>query len=204
MPTSIVALQILLILLPGFAAAYIVQLLALRGSQTDFDKVIEASLYSLLIYSAFMVANSGALPFDLAPPKLPGTETLIVWHPKQLLALAAIALGFALAATSYINLDGNRIFRWLKLTERTSRRSIWNDIFQAEAKQDQVVQVELEGGRSLIGLLSYYSDAAEECSIYLKQASWVDDNQNTIPILGPGILITGNSKIRSISFLDRP
>jgi uncharacterized membrane protein YjjB (DUF3815 family) len=69
MPTSLIALQILLILLPGFAAAYIVQLLALRGSQTDFDKLIEACLYSILIYAGFVLCTHGALPFEIVPSK---------------------------------------------------------------------------------------------------------------------------------------
>ncbi len=202
MPTSVIALQILLILLPGFAAAYIVQVLALRGSQTDFDKVIEACLYSFLIYSAFVVLTHGALPFELAPPHPPVTETTVIWHPKKLLALAAITLAFSLAGVAYINLDGNWLFRKLKLTERTTRRSIWNDIFQTEAKTIQVVQVELTDGRSILGLLTYYSDTSEDCSVYIEQASWVGENGEAIPIPGPGILLTKNANIQSISLLD--
>jgi hypothetical protein len=186
MPTSVIALQILLILLPGFAAAYIVQVLALRGSQTDFDKVIEACLYSFLIYSAFVVLTHGVLPFELAPPHPPVTETTVIWHPKKLLALAAITLAFSLAGVAYINLDGNWLFRKLKLTERTTRRSIWNDIFQTEAKTIQVVQVELTDGRSILGLLTYYSDTSEDCSVYIEQASWVGEDGEQFLFPGPG------------------
>ncbi|MEI9980962.1 MAG: DUF6338 family protein [Edaphobacter sp.] len=202
MPTSVIALQILLILLPGFAAAYIVQVLALRGPQTDFDKVIEACLYSFLIYSAFVVLTHGALPFELAPPHSPVTETTVIWHPKKLLGLAAITLAFSLAGVAYINLDGNWLFRKLKLTERTTRRSVWNDIFQEEAKAIQVVQVELTDGRSILGLLTYYSDTSEDCSVYIEQASWVGEDGKAIPIPGPGILLTKNANIQSISLLD--
>jgi hypothetical protein len=202
MPASLIALQILLILLPGFAAAYIVQMLALRGSQTDFDKIVEACLYSLIIYSAFVLFTHGSLPFDVLPPKTPATEASVVWHPDKLLTLAAITFALSLAATAYINLDGNWAFRKLNLTERTARRSIWNDIFQKEAKAVQVVQVELADGRSILGLLTYYSDSSEDCSVYLEQASWVDDTGATIPIPGPGILLTKNASITSISLLD--
>jgi hypothetical protein len=202
MPASLIALQILLILLPGFAAAYIVQMLALRGSQTDFDKVVEACLYSLIIYSTFVLFTHGSLPFDVIPPKPPATDTSVVWHPDKLLKLAAITFALSLAAAAYINLDGNWLFRKLKLTERTARRSIWNDIFQKEAKAIQVVQVELADGRSILGLLTYYSDSSEDCSVYLEQASWVDSTGQTIPIPGPGILLTKNANITSISLLD--
>lgn len=202
MPTGLIALQILLILLPGFAAAYVVQLLALRGSQTDFDKVVEACLYSILIYSAFVAFTHGALPFDLVAPRPPTTEPTVVWHPRQLLGLAAITGAFSLAAAGYINLDGNWIFRKLKLTERTARRSIWNDIFQKEANAIQAVQIELADGRSILGILSYYSDSADDCSVYVEQASWVDSAGAETPIPGPGILLTKNANIKSISLLD--
>jgi hypothetical protein len=68
MPTSIVALEILLILLPGFATAYIVQLLALRGKQTDFDKAIEAALYQpgrQLVVSEVEDHGANGSPVDL-------------------------------------------------------------------------------------------------------------------------------------------
>jgi hypothetical protein len=202
MPTSIVALEILLILLPGFAAAYVVQILALRGSQTDLDKVIEAGLYSFLIYATFVLFTHGALPFDAIPPKAPSTDTLIQWHPKRLFGLAAITFLVSIASALYINHDGNRFFRKAKITERTSRRSIWNDIFQREVKDSQVVQVELGDGRSILGVLAYYSDAAEECSLYIEQASWVGGDGVPVPIPGPGILLTKNANIQSISLLD--
>jgi hypothetical protein len=149
-PTSLIALQILLILLPGFAAAYILQLLALRGTQTDFDKAVEACLYSILIYAAFVLFAHGQLPFDLVAAKPPAIDATIVWHANRLLGLGAITLAFSLAGVAYTNLDGNWLFRKLKLTERTTRRSIWNDIFQTEAKPVQVVQVELADGRSIL------------------------------------------------------
>src|SRR6266702_2750013 len=202
MPASLIALQILLILLPGFAAAYILQLLALRGPQTDFDKAVEACLYSLLIYAVFVLFAHGALPFDLVPPKPPATDATLVWHPNRLLGLAAITLVFSLLGVAYTHLDGNWIFRKLKLTERTTRRSIWNDIFQREAKAIQVVQVELADGRSILGVLTYYSDAADDCSVYIEQAIWVDAVGAKTPIPGPGILLTKNATIKSISLLD--
>ena len=202
MPASFVALQILLILLPGFSAAYIVQVLALRNNQTDFDKAVEACLYSFLIYSVFVMLAHGALPFDVIPAHLPTSEASVAWHPKRLFGLTAITLAFSLLGAVYINMDGNRIFRKLKITERTTRRSIWNDIFEKEAKAIQAVQVELGDGRSILGLLTYYSDSADDCSVYIEQASWVDAAGNMIGIPGPGILLTKNANIKSISLLD--
>jgi hypothetical protein len=125
-----------------------------------------------------------------------------MWHSKRLLGLAVITIVFSLAGATYINLDGNALFRKLKITERTTRRSIWNDIFEKEASRVQVVQVELGDGRSILGVLTYYSDAADDCSVYIEQATWVDASGAKTPIPGPGILLTKNATIKSISLLD--
>ena len=201
-PATTGALQILLILLPGFAAAYLVQLLVLRNTQTDFDKVIEAGLYSALIYATFLLCTQGALPFDLIPPRPPLTETIVQWHLRRLVGLAGLSFAYAVLGAVYYRVDGNRLFRAVKLTERTARRSIWNDIFQDVASSKQILQVELGDKRSILGQLVYYSDAAEDCSIYLAQAAWVREDGTTVSIAGPGILLTKNSNIQSISLLD--
>jgi small nuclear ribonucleoprotein (snRNP)-like protein len=202
LPTSIVALELLLILLPGFAAAYIVQLLALRGIQTDFDKVIEACLYSCLVYGSFVLLTHGTLPFDVIPPQPPATDTILRWHQNRLLGLGALTLAWSIGGAIYINRDGNWIFRWFNITERTSRRSIWNDIFQKEAMRDQIVQVELRDGRSVLGVLKYYSDSSEDCSLYVSNAAWVDQSGEATAIPGSGILLTKNADIQSVSLLD--
>jgi len=200
MPTSLIALQILLILLPGFAATYIVQTLAVRGQQTDFDKVIEAALYSVLIYGSFSVIEGGRLPFALSGV---GTANpTIQWSPRSLLILLGLTVLVATAAVLYINKDANRLLRKIHFTTRTTRRSVWNDIFEGQANDNQIVQVELDGNRSLIGILSYWSDTADENSIYVEQARWVSADGTEIAVPGTGVLLTRESKIKSISLLD--
>ncbi len=215
MPTSLLALQIFLILLPGFAAAYVVQLLVTRRPQTDLERVIEALLYSFIIYVAYMPLNRGKLPFHIVKDPI-GNQDTVLWEPGNLAVLAAIALALSLAVTAYFRYDGNRIFRlfdteneavsrrlkWLKLTERTTRNSIWNDILETEYIAGQYVQVELSDGRSLLGVVHYYSDAAEDGSLYLADASWLPSEGEPVKIPGAGILLTKASGIQSISLLD--
>jgi hypothetical protein len=220
-PTSLVALEIFLILLPGFAAAYVVQQLATRRTQSDLERVIEALLFSFLIYVCFAAANRGHLPFksgqvsagakSTAPrtpsgsaadaSESPDTSNTIVWDTGSLGILAAITFAFAIAAVLYINHDGNRLFRRLHLTERTTRNSIWTDVFESEAGEEQVVQVELSGGRSVLGVLLYYSDDPDENSLFIARAAWISPDGEKIPIPGQGILLTKESGILSISLL---
>jgi len=202
MPATLLALQVFLILLPGFSAAYIVQALATRRTQSDLERVIEALVFSFVIYVCYVPINSGRLPFRVIADPAGKAETTVLWEPAQLWWLAVVTGLFAIAAVGYIRFDGNRFFQFLRLTERTTRNSIWNDVFESEAIKGQPLQVELADGRSVIGSLHYYSDAAEDASIYLTSASWVAPSGSKIPILGSGILLTKDSGIRSVSLLD--
>lgn len=202
MPVTLLALQIFLILLPGFSAAYVVQALATRRSQSDFGRMIEALVFSFVIYVSYVPLNGGKLPFHIQDDPMGKGSDTVLWEPAQLARLAAVTAVFALFAVAYIRFDGNRIFRFLRLTERTTRNSIWNDIFEHGAIDNQPVQVELADGRSVLGILLYYSDTSGEGSVYLMDAAWVDEANQTIPIPGPGILLTRSSDIRSVSLLN--
>ncbi len=207
MPTTVVALQILLILLPGFTAAYIVQLLATRAKQTDLEKIIEALLFSFLIYVSYGLIRHNGMPVGIIHTASGDT---FQFHRINLVWLTGLSFFFALLMILYVNKDGASFFRWVRLTERTSRNSIWNDTFQdvqqvVDPQAGSIVEVELGDGRRIMGAVKFYSDTAEECSVFLQSAAWIsEDEQAEIPIRGPGILLTSNAKIISVSFLDPP
>ncbi len=202
MPATLLALQVFLILLPGFSAAYIVQALATRRSQSDLERVIEALVFSFVIYVCYMPLNGGKLPFHIVHDVSGKGDDTVLWEPAQLAWLAVVTFAFGLASVAYIRLDGNQVFQRIQLTERTTRNSIWNDVFESEAIKGQPLQVELEDGRSVLGSLLYYSDAAEDASIYLTRAAWVDMDGGTVAIPGSGILLTKSSGIRTVSLLN--
>jgi hypothetical protein len=204
MPATLLALQIFLILLPGFVSAYVLQALATRHAQSDLERIVEAFVFSFFIYVAFVLCNGGQLPFTILRDPSGRSEDTILWRQNELLLLAFLTVAFAVVAVCYVRCDGNRIFRYLKLTERTTHNSIWNDIFENEATEDQIVQVELGDRRSVMGILLYYSDTAEDCSLFLKQASWVEADGTLTPVPGQGILLTKASDIRSVSLLSAP
>lgn len=199
MPSSEVAFRIFLILLPGFAAAYLVQLLVVRAKQSDFEKVVESFLFSFLIYITYYLCHPRQpliLPFsstELRP---------VIFRTSDLLSLLLIALGYAVLFVLFVNKDAIRYLRSLGFTERTSRSSIWNDVFEGD-EQGTSVQVELADGRSVQGIVRFYSDTAEEASVFLVNARWIE-GEELVSIDGPGILLTKEAKILSISFLYPP
>ncbi len=173
MPATLLALQVFLILLPGFSAAYVVQALATRRTQSDLERIIEALVFSFIVYVCYIPLNSGKLPFHIVHDPVGKGDDTVLWEPTQLTRLAVVTAVFALIAVIYIRFDGNRLFRALRLTERTTRNSIWNDTLESEAFDNQPVQVELADGRNVLGVLLYYSDASED-AISLPDAGYLD------------------------------
>jgi hypothetical protein len=203
MPGTLQALAVLFILLPGFLSAYILQSLVGRPRQSDLEKVIEALIFSFVIYLLSVLIIGTKLPVTWEPQRDASGGTGYVihlsWWKLPVLLFLPIVLGLFsafLLRHDYIL----RVMRWAKLTERTSRASTWNDVFQ---DVDGVAQVELGDGRSVIGWVLYYSDDADDASIFLQRAAWVNPETNEPePIPGKGILLTKESGIRSVMFLD--
>ena len=203
MPGSTEALGVLLLLLPGFSCAYLVQHLAVRPKQTELDKVIEALLLSLVLYLIASPFFGYSLPLSwkkISPDGIEQYAFQLNWPYWAVLAALAFAIG--ILHSSNLNHDWLlRLLRRFRITHRTARSSIWNDAFQDISTS--FVLVQLSGDRTIIGYLRYYSDEPEDASLFLEDAAWIADDQGTQdPIDGPGILLTKQAGIESISFLN--
>jgi hypothetical protein len=200
MPDKLEALGIFLILLPGFCSAYVIQHLCVRRKQSDLDKVVEALLFSLLLYLATLPLFGFVLPLSWHPATTPqGTVYTIAIHYKHLAVLFLLAIAVGVVYAFNINRDwALRPFRRIGLTDRTARSSVWNDAFLDIP--GCYLQVELSDGRTVVGYLRYYADDPDEASIFLEDAAWLTE-EDQIPIEGPGILITKEAKVVFISFL---
>jgi hypothetical protein len=193
------AITVLVILLPGFFAARIEQRLTVNPEQKEFDKTVEALIYSFFIYLVF-TAITRSFPVSVTiNQEGKATNYSVAASPLRLglLALIAVVLPTLVSFASNNDLFG-RFFRSIRATRRTWRSSVWSDVFHAYTG---VVQVELVDGRSVMGWLKYYSDRPEEASVFLEHASWVSAEGHPTAIDGSGILLTAASGIRSIMFL---
>lgn len=204
MPQGMQALAVLLVLLPGFFSAKIVQTLCVRSKQSELDKVVEALLFSLFTYILFALTLGVELPLSWsARMDQGGTHYSLELHRGRLalLILYSLILGFAWGWV--INHDA--LLKWLRrlgFTQRSSRVSVWSDIFHILGG---TVQIGLKDGRMAEGWLRCYSDEAEDAALFLESASWIDENGKIYPVDGPGILFTKESEIQFVIFLrDNP
>lgn len=186
--------------------SWIVLALTVRPSQSDLEKIIEALFYSFTIY--FICALNrwvSPLPVQLIAASSGGKASLVL----DFTALRGFVIfAFVVAATlgltvSYLQTNDvlTKRLRSRGFTRRSSRASVWSDVFH-DVDIDSYALVEFSDGRRLLGLPAYFSDTPEEGSLFLSKAEWVDDNGNRLAeINGPGILITRNLTIQTISFL---
>ena len=117
-----------------------------------------------------------------------------------MLALAILAVVMGAFYAACINQNWlTAPFRWLKISERSARSSVWNDVF---SNLKGFVQVGMSDGRSVIGWLRKYSDEDDSHALFLDEASWIDSDGKEIPIHGPGILLTKNLGNEYVMFLN--
>jgi Family of unknown function (DUF6338) len=191
-----------MVLLPGFVSARIVRMMSAKTQQTELERVIEALIFSFFTYVFYVAVFGAFLPFDWSPVAANGSPhynvTFYRWH---LLSLAGIAIliGFGWGYIKGHDLLLRRLRSW-KLTQRSSRESVWTDVFM---NYGGTVQVGLGDGRSVIGWLKQYAESGDERTLFLERAIWVGESAEEVDVPGDGLLLlTEKSEIKYVMFLD--
>jgi Family of unknown function (DUF6338) len=201
MPQGVQAFAVLLLLLPGFLSARIVQMMCARPKQTELDKIVEALLFSFLTYLLFAATLGTELPLSWSArfDQL-GTHYILEIRRLRLALLALYAVVLGLGWAWIVNHDS--LLKWLRkgrFTQRTSRISVWNDIFHTLGG---TVQIGLKDGRMVRGWLRCYSDEAEDSTFFLEAATWIGEDGADYPVNGPGILFTKECGVQFVIFLN--
>ena len=192
MPQGLQTLVALLVLLPGFVSARIARSMSAQAKQSELERVIEALIFSFFTYVIYVAIFGTSLPIEWLP-------TFQVHRLRVVfLALMACALGLIWGVVRSKDL-ALRLLREFGWTERTSRESVWNDVF---SNLSGTAQVGLHDGRNLIGWVGRYSDSGGERSLFLEKASWVKEDGSTVEIDGKGILLTDKAEIEYVMFLN--
>lgn len=195
------ALVVLTILLPGFLAALVLSALAVRKERSQLEKVIEALVFSFVLYALWTWLILGR-PLTVSAERVDDrvTRYSISFQPGELLWLFLLAVVLGLAMSFLVTNDiPTKVLRAVKITHASTRSSVWSDVF-IDIKRYALV--EFSDGRRILGWPRYISDTPEEATLFLERASWVLDDGSEVPIAGPGILVTKNMIIQTVSFLD--
>lgn len=195
-----------LFLLPGFVTSKVREALAVVAKTSDFSRVVDAMLFTLLNYSIyFPLAN--ALKFKQFTilglrGESSGADLQLVtpYFPALFLMLGtATALGIVVG----MGTDRDWFYKiktGLHLTRRPARIDVWADAFYEE--RGKWILVQLEDGTQVIGWPFRYSDEPERRQLFLKDARVRQPDGTEYDVPGPGLLLTEASKIKLIEFLE--
>jgi len=199
---TIITIKILLLLLPGYLTLSIKEVLSERKSRTESEKLFIILLFDSIVISLF-------IGIAAIFPKL---EPFVIYFREKDINVAgmtavnaiiifslAILIGLILALFNNYGW-GYAICRKFRLTYKTGKTSVWNDVFY-EIRGYWVI-VHCEDGSRIFGWTKYYSLDPEEKYLYISDAKYLGLTRNDdIPIKGPGILITPEAKIKYVEFL---
>jgi hypothetical protein len=171
--TSKDVLALLTQLMPGFLTAWVVYGLTTYTKPPQFERVIQALIYSFLVNGVVAILE----PTFLLAGRV---VQLGIWDKSaELVTSAVVALGLGVLLSYYMRNDGFfRMERALKLTTRTPFPSEWYGAF---AVKPRYVVLHLSGDRRLSGYPVEWPTEPSVGHFRMTDAAWInDDNTETV------------------------
>lgn len=203
MPTTIIALKILLILVPGFYTLWIQECLGEKKERTLLDKLLIILMYNISIFGIYLLSLK-------LFPKLKPFILDVRGESLDIIGISFLNIVIFFVISSLLgiifaifNIYGwhYKLLRKLKITYATGRISVWNDKFYE--LQNCYVIVHLEDGIRIFGWISDFSIDPERRCIFIKDAKYLGTKpKEDVKIKGEGILITDEAKIKYVEFLN--
>ena len=203
MPTSLTALNILLLLLPGFLSDRITDNLTPPKKRSDAVRVIDSLVFAFVDY-VFYGVGSVWLKVPASPVQLPanGPISLRVQDAQGLALLLGISVLVAILWSGVSN-SGKlySVLNRLRLTAMTGRTDVWHDIFLNY--RGYWFQIRLKDGTVITGWPEFYSDDPERREIFLRDAIVEAPDGSDYEVKGPGVLLTEKIEIERIEILPK-
>ncbi|WP_407290770.1 DUF6338 family protein [Stutzerimonas zhaodongensis] len=187
-------INLLRYLLPGFLSAWVYYGLTSFSLPSQFERVVQALIFTLLIQPLAYTFKALALFIG----KL---ASLGVWSQNSELTtsvISAIVLGIAFAY--FTNNDKfHRLMRFFKITRETSYPSEW---FGAFDKNITYVVLHLNDGNRIYGWPTEWPSQAGSGHFLLEDSSWLDDDNNEIPMLNVKNILIPAGNVILVEFME--
>lgn len=188
-------IALLSFLLPGFLVAWIFYAFTPHQKPTQFERVVQALLFTLLV--SVLVSLQRVTLLSLGQWYRLGT-----WdRDVELIASVLTATGLGFLATYLTNTD--RLHIWLRrvgVSQRSSQPSEWCTVF---ADHETYVVLELKDGRRLYGWPQVWPSNFERGHIFITQPSWVHAEPQVELNTTDGILVPV-AEVVNVEFVKRP
>ena len=189
MPVSQQVISLLQYLLPGFLAAWIFYGLASYTKPSQFERVIQALIFTLFIQVFVFVIGEFLPTHD--------------WVGQLLPFLAAVALGIVF--TVLANNDwAHKAFRKIRITTKTSYQSNWIQSFEGYGATWVVLH--FQDGKRLIGWPEIWPTKPDSGHFLLKQAAWIRGDSgrdaDIIELEGVRGILVDASRVHMVEFIS--
>ena len=173
---SVEAVNILLLLLPGFIAGQvfysIFQVADVPASKRTLDALIFTFVTYLIVSSMYpweplatVKLINGSMSFSV------NEDGKLIWLVLAVTVVVPIVIG-SLYHSDFLH----SIFRKLNITTKTSRKNTWNDAFLS---QNRHVIVTLKDDRRIRGYPTMFSTDPDEGFLYLYNPAWINDDKES-------------------------
>ncbi|AZP41175.1 hypothetical protein EJP81_04695 [Rahnella aquatilis] len=185
-------LSVLKYLLPGFVTAWIFHALTAHPKQNQFERIIQALIFTLFIQCATNITEYLSL--------LIGKYFSIgVWDDSSELiwsVVYSILIGFTLV---YYTNNGkfHHFLSNLKITKQTSHFSEWEDVFN---EVSWFVILNLKNGRRVYGWPLVWPSDPKSGHIVLQDPEWINGDKYT-PLKNTMYLVIESQDIEYVEFL---
>lgn len=200
MISSYRVLEILIYLIPGFISEKIIIILSdPHKEQTDLSKIINALIFSVIIYIiSFKITSE--MPFKVLLDSNKNIKSFEISYFALLITfIFTITLPCLISFVKMTDVH-MRLLRSLKLTNNTANKSLWNDIVLRITDR---VTINFTDGRRLHGVPLHVSNNPKEKGFYIINPEWIVADENgdlkRLEMEGiEGLFITSNMEIESI------
>ena len=186
-------MNLLLQLLPGFLAAWLLYGLTSYPKPSQFERVIQALVFSFLIRALLPIEESIMIQFGKI-------HSFGLWGKNsELLASAISGLLFGLVASYYANND--KLYacaRKFKLTRRTAYPSEW---FGAFTDHITYVVLHLAGNRRIIGWARQWPSEPTSGHFMLMDAAWLKTDGEEIALTANELILIPAKDVEMVEFV---
>ena len=192
MSSSVQAIYVLIVLLPGFFSVALVELLTGIREKAPLRLTVRALALSFVVYVVYSIlADCGYLPRLQVSVTQAASRTIPMAYPTVdlwgILALTGISLMASIVLSLAINKDWMRILRKIGLTQQSHDPQPWDGAFRLSGRR---VLVKLSSGEKLIGWPKRMSSRDTRHSLSLQDAHWIREDGSISKIGADEFLIT--------------
>ena len=186
--------DLLLQLMPGFLAAWVLYGLTAYVKPSQFERVIQALIFSFLIKAVLPIEKYLLI-------KAGSFVQLGVWtKDSEYLVNAFTAIFFGLISSYYANNDKlYKLARKFKLTRRTAYPSEW---FGAFSENVTFTVLHLVGDRRIYGWPIEWPSESDKGHFILVAASWLVDSKEIVLDSNESIMIAAKD-VEMVEFLKK-